>query len=93
MKRAMICRELCLILILFLLQKLSGASSTSSSNNNSKLSGEKIVNGQIVSSRMSFPYHIAMLLKKMDSKDFILCGGKWKFLLNISLTMFHTRKI
>jgi hypothetical protein len=69
----MICRELCLILILFSQQCLSGASSSS---NNNKLSVEKIVNGQIVSSRTSFPYHIAMLLKKIDAEDFTLCGGK-----------------
>lgn len=39
-------------------------------------SGEKIVNGQIVASREIFPHNVAMLIKKTNVKDFILCGGK-----------------
>lgn len=39
-------------------------------------SGEKITGGKIVQSRTQFPYHVAMLLKKNNFKDFVLCGGK-----------------
>ena len=69
----MVCKMLCLVLILFLSQ---ATSSNTTSNNNSKLSSEKIVNGQIVSSRTSYPYHVAMFLKKVNSKEYALCGGE-----------------
>lgn len=39
-------------------------------------SGEKIVNGQLVTSREAFPFHVALLLKKSNVKEFVLCGGK-----------------
>lgn len=69
----MVCKILCLLLILFLSQ--ASSSNINTTSNNSKLSSEKIVNGQIVSSRTSFPYHVAILLKKVNSKEYAMCGG------------------
>lgn len=65
----------CLVLISFLTQASSNIL-LNINGNNSKLSSEKIVNGQIVSSRTSFPYHVAILLKKINSNEYVLCGGE-----------------
>lgn len=46
---------------------------------NGEKSGEKIVNGQLVTSREDFPYHVAFLIKNKNLKDFVLCGGKGLF--------------